>query len=148
MKKIAIASIIAIAAAAASAVEVGVNTGRDFGVDRNATGVTVGERFGKAAVTAGFDRSTKGLDNQNRFSVVGSYDFYSLGPVTFDARGGLAYVDNVVARDGFAAVAGVGARYPITNNIFLTSDLTRQFGESKIEQFNSNRFTVGLKYKF
>lgn len=148
MKKIAITSVLALAAAAASAVEVGVNTGRDFGSDRNVAGFTVGERFGQFGVTAGFDRATHSNDNQNRYSVVGSYDLFTVNRLTVDARAGVAYVDNARSPNGFAAVAGVGARYPLTENISLTGNLTRQIGESGISQHNGNRFVVGVNYRF
>ena len=72
MKKFAIATMIAVAATAASALEVGVTTARDYtGTDRNAAGVTVGEKFGAVTLTAGFDRTNGGANDQDRFSLVG-----------------------------------------------------------------------------
>jgi hypothetical protein len=56
MKNILIASILALAAFSASAVELGVNGSYDFGTptERAGAGITIGEKFGKFGVTAGF----------------------------------------------------------------------------------------------
>lgn len=148
MKKIAIASIIALAAAAASAVELGVTYSQDYTAERQATGVTVGQRYGKVGVTAGFDRATKGADNQDRYSVVGSYDVATIGSATVDVRGGVAHLDNAVAQDGTVGLAGVGVRVPVTKQVSVTADITRQFGEARVNQFDGNRFTVGVTYGF
>ena len=53
MKDILIASILAMAAFSANAVEVGVNGSYDFGspTERPGAGVTVGQKFGKVGVT-------------------------------------------------------------------------------------------------
>jgi hypothetical protein len=75
MKKIAIASLIALAATTASALEVGVTTTREYiGTNSNGAGITVGEKFGKVGVTAGFERFTAGTNDQDRYSLVAGYD--------------------------------------------------------------------------
>ena len=60
MKKFAIASLIALAATAASALEVGVTATRDYSGEpnRNGAGLTVGQKYGAVGVTAGFERFT------------------------------------------------------------------------------------------
>lgn len=79
MKKIAIASLIALAATAVSALEVGVTAGNNYaksngtncgfvvgpstctqGKDRTEYGITVGEKFGKVSLTAGVAHSNGG----------------------------------------------------------------------------------------
>jgi len=69
MKKIAIATLLALAAVSASAVEVGVNGSYDFGGanDRPGAGITIGQKYDKFGITAGFDRYTKGTD-QNKWA--------------------------------------------------------------------------------
>jgi hypothetical protein len=149
MKKFAIATMIALAASAASALEVGVTTARDYaGTNRNATGVTVGEKFGAVTLTAGFDRSTLGANDQDRFSLVAGYNVAKLGPVSVAVKGGAAYLNNQTGQDGYAALVGVGASLPINKNLALTVDATRQYGQDRVNSFDGNRVTAGVKYSF
>lgn len=149
MKKLLIATTIALAAASASALELGVTAARDYAGDgRNAAGITLGQKYGAFGVTAGFDRATRGDVDQNRYTLVGSYDVATLGPVTVAGKVGVAYLDNQVGENGYAALAGVGATMPITKSIAATADFTRQFGQSRVSQYDGNRVTVGLKYSF
>ena len=150
MKKIAIASLIALAATAASALEVGVTTTRDYSgaENRNGAGVTVGEQFGKVGVTAGFERFTKGTNDQDRYSLVAGYDVAKLGPVTVTPKVGVAYLNNQVGQDGYAMTVGVGASMPVTKQVSLGLDVARQYGQDRVQAFDGNRVTVGLKYKF
>jgi hypothetical protein len=149
MKKFAIATMIALAATAASALEVGVTTARDYaGTDRNATGVTVGEKFGAVTLTAGFDRATLGANDQDRYSLVAGYNVAKLGPVTVAVKGGAAYLNNQTGQDGYAALVGVGASLPINKKVALTVDATRQYGQDRVNSFDGNRVTAGVKYSF
>jgi len=149
MKKFAIATAIALAATAASALEVGVTTARDYaGNNRNATGFTVGEKFGAVTMTAGFDRATLGTNDQDRYSVVAGVNVAKLGPVTVGVRAGGAYLNNQTGADGYAAVVGVGATMPITKQISLTVDATRQYGQDRVQSFDGDRVTAGIKYRF
>jgi len=149
MKKFAIATMIVLAASAASALEVGVTTARDYaGTNRNATGVTVGEKFGAVTLTAGFDRATLGTNDQDRFSLVAGYNVAKLGPVSVAVKGGAAYLNNQTGQDGYAALVGVGASLPINKNMALTVDATRQYGQDRVNSFDGNRVTAGVKYSF
>lgn len=149
MKKFAIATAIALAATAASALEVGVTTARDYaGDNRNAAGFTVGQKFGAVTMTAGFDRATLGTNDQDRYSVVAGVDVAKLGPVTVGVRAGGAYLNNQTGADGYAAVVGVGATMPVTKQVSLTVDVTRQYGQDRVQSFDGDRVTAGLKYRF
>jgi hypothetical protein len=149
MKKIAIATVIALAATAASALEVGVTTARDYvGDNRNAAGFTIGQKYGTVGVTAGFDRATVGTTDQDRYSLVVGRDVARLGPVTVGVRAGGAYLNNQTGLDGYAAVIGVGASVPVTKQVSLTVDATRQYGQDRVQQFDGNRVTAGVKYRF
>ena len=150
MKKIAIASIIALAATAASALEVGVTGTRDYSgaENRNGAGVTIGQSYGKVGVTAGFERFTKGDNDQDRYSVVAGYDVAKVGPVTVTPKVGVAYLNNQVGENGYAMTVGVGASVPVTKQVSLTADVARQYGQDRVQAFDGNRVTVGLKYKF
>jgi hypothetical protein len=149
MKKFAIATAIALAATAASALEVGVTTARDYaGNNRNAAGFTVGQKFGAVSMTAGFDRATLGTNDQDRYSVVAGVNVAKLGPVTVGVRAGGAYLNNQTGADGYAAVVGVGASVPVTKQVSLTVDVTRQYGQDRVQSFDGDRVTAGLKYRF
>ena len=149
MKKIAIASLIATAAIAASAMEVGVTTTRDYGTaDRTGAGITVGQKFGAVGVTAGFERFTKGTNDQDRYSLVAGYDVAKVGPVTVTPKVGVAYLNNQSGQDGYAMTVGVGASVPVTKQISLGVDVARQYGQDRVQAFDGNRVTVGLNYKF
>lgn len=149
MKKIAIASVIALATTAASAWEIGVTGTRDFaGSDRNFAGITVSNTYDKLTATAGFERSTGFVDAQNRWTVAAGYNIANVGPVSISPKLGLAYLNNNVAADGYALTTGIEASVPLNEKISATTEFSRQFGQKRVEQFNGNRFTVGLKYKF
>jgi opacity protein-like surface antigen len=150
MKKLAIASVLALAAASASAVEVGVNGSYDFGGanDRPGAGITVGEKFGKVGVTAGFDRYTKGTD-QNKWSLVGSYDVATVAGATVAVKAGAMYIDNAGrVADGYAAVVGAGVSYPLNKTVALTADYRYQAGQSRVNSFDGNTVAFGAKYSF
>lgn len=149
MKKIAIATMVALAATTASALEMGVTTSRDYsGENRNSFGVFVGDRAGKGAVQFGVERFTKGNNDQDRFTVIGSYDIANAGPVTLAAKGGVAFLDNQRGNDGAAAVVGLGASLPVNKALSLTVDVARQYGQDRVKQFDGNVVTAGLRVKF
>jgi len=149
MKKIAIATMIALSAITASAVEVGVTAARDYvGDGRTSYGVTVGESFGKFKATAGFSRAVAVINEQDRWSLVGSYDVTKFGPVTMSTNVGGAYLQNKIGDTGYALTVGVGASMPIANKVNLTVDLRRQFGQDRVQAFDGNTITAGLVYKF
>ena len=150
MKKIAIASIIALAATAASALEVGVVGTRDYSgaENRNSAGVTVGQSYGKVGVTAGFERFTKGTNDQDRYSLVAGYDVARIGLVTVTPKVGVAYLNNQSGQDGYAMTVGVGASMPLTKQVSVGLDVARQYGQDRVQAFDGNHVTVGLKYRF
>jgi hypothetical protein len=149
MKKILIAATIALAATAASALELGVTAGRDYaGDNRNDVGVTLGQQYGAYNATAGVERSTVGENDQNRWSLVGGYDVAKFGSVTITPKVGVVYLDNQKGPDGYAMTVGVGASMPITQTVSVGVDIARQYGQDRVEQYNGNRATVAVKYKF
>jgi hypothetical protein len=149
MKKIAIASLLALAAFTASAVEVGVTAARDYaGTDRDAYGVTLGQSYGKVGVTAGFDRATKGTNNQDRFTLVGSYDVAKLGSATVAVKTGVAYLNNQTTADGYALLVGAGVSVPVVDKVSVGIDYTRQYGQDRVNTFDGNRLTASVKYAF
>jgi opacity protein-like surface antigen len=150
MKKIAIATLLALAAVSASAVEIGVNGSYDFGGanDRPGAGITVGQKFDKFGVTAGFDRYTKGTD-QNKWSLVGSYDVATIGKTTVAVKAGAMYIDNTGrVADGYAALVGAGVSYPLSKTVALTADYRYQAGQSRVNTFDGSTVLFGAKYSF
>ena len=150
MKKIAIATLIAMAATAASAMEFGVTTTSDYSnVDKRAGyGFTVGQSYGKLSATAGVERFTKGENDQDRYSVVGGYEVAKVGPATVAVKTGVAYLNNQVGSNGYALTVGAGASVPVTKQLSVGVDVERQYGQERVSQFDGNRVAVGLKYKF
>ncbi len=149
MKKILIATAVALAATAATAAEFGVTTTRDYaGVDRNGGGITLGEKFGKVGVTAGFERFTAGNNDQDRLSLVAGYDVAKLGPLTITPKVGVAHLNNQTGADGYAMTVGVGATFPVTKKLNLGLDVARQYGQDRVQAFDGDRVTVGLRFKF
>jgi hypothetical protein len=149
MKKIAIASLLALAAISASAVEVGVTAARDYaGTDRNAYGITLGQSYGKFGVTAGFDRATIGTNDQDRYTLVGSYDVVKLGSATVAVKAGGAYLNNQTGADGYALLVGAGVSVPVVDKVSVGIDYTRQYGQDRVNSFDGNRLTASVKYAF
>lgn len=180
MKKILIATAIALSAASASALEVGLTVGTNYaknsasrshepiigpmqwsnGTDRTEYAITVGEKFGKVGITAGFARSNGGTpitiptdgpykdQVQNRYSLVAGYDVAKIATITITPKLGVAYLDNARDTDGYAMTVGIGASIPVTKKISLTADVARQYGQDSVSQFNGNRATVGINYRF
>ena len=148
MKKIAIASILALSAVAASAVEVGVTTTRDDTGARNATGFTVGNSYGRLGVTAGFERFTQGANDQDRYSIVAGYNVAKLGAITITPKVGAAYLNNQTGQDGYAATVGIGASMPLTKQVTVGVDYARQYGQDRVQSFDGDRVTASVKYRF
>ena len=149
MKKILFATL-ATLAFSASAVEVGVTGTRDYSgtSDRTGYGITLGQKFGAVGVEAGYDRFTQSTNDQDRYSVVGSYDVTKIGPVTLAIKGGVAYLNNQTVSNGYAVTAGVGASVPVVKNLAATVDYRRQEGQNRVSAFDGNQVAVGLKYSF
>jgi opacity protein-like surface antigen len=149
MKKIVLATALVLAATAASAVEVGVTATRDYsGDNRNFGGITIGEKFGPLGITGGFERSTAGSDNQDRYSLVAGYDVTKLGSVTVTPRLGVAFLDNQTSSNGYAMTVGIGASVPVAKKVSVGLALDRQYGQDRVDQFNGNRITAAAKYSF
>lgn len=149
MKKIVLATALVLAATAASAVEVGVTATRDYsGDNRNFGGITLGNKYGAVGVTAGFERSTVGSNDQDRYSLVASYDVAKVGVVTVAPRLGAAYLDNQVGQNGYAMTVGLGATVPVTKQVSVGLAVDRQYGQDRVNQFDGNRVTAAVKYKF
>ena len=151
MKKVILASVLAVSALAASAYEVGVTGGRDArdgNPGATTYGLTVGQKWNQLGATVGYERVDIQHNDQNRWSLVGSYDFTKVGPVTLSAKLGGAYLDNKFGPDGYATLVGVGASMPVNKNVTLTADVRRQMGQTRVEAHDGNTVLVGVKDSF
>lgn len=148
MKKTLIATTLALAVTAASALEVGVQVGRDFSTpNRNYGGLTVGQSVGPVTLTAGYHRTATAND-QNRWSLVGGYDLVKVGPVQITPTVGAAYLSNKSMSNGLAMTVGAEASMPLTKNLEGVVDYSYQMGQTRVNQFNGSRVTAGLRYSF
>lgn len=149
MKKALFATALALAAVSASAVEVGVIATRDYsGDNRNGGGVTIGQKYGAVGVTAGFERFTKGTNDQDRYSLVAGYDVAKVGIFTVTPKVGVAYLNNQVGENGYAMTVGAGVSTPITKQVSVGLDVARQYGQDRVKASDGNTVTVGVNYKF
>jgi len=148
MKKLAIIAILAAAVTSASALEVGVVTGRNFGPDRNGVGVTLGQQFGNFGLEGSAIRSTTGTANVNLFGVTGSYNVYKNKNFTVMAKAGGSFVDPSVGVNGYAGQLGLGVAVPVAKNVSLTADYAYQWTQSRVSAFEGNVLMAGIKYSF
>ena len=149
MKKIAIATIIALAAGAASALELGVTAARDYaGNNQDGFGITVGDKAGKLGGALGFQRFDRGTNDYDRYSLTGSYDVANLGPATVAVKAGGAYLQPKVGQTGYAMTVGAGVSVPVTKAVSFGVDFARQYGQDRVSQFDGNMVTAGLKVSF
>ena len=146
MKKFAIASLIALAATAASALEVGVTNTADYSGPgkQSVYGFTVGQTYGKLSATAGVER----IDSRDRVSIVGGYEVAKIGTASLSVKTGAAYLQNPAGDNGYAMTVGAGVSIPVTKQIAFTVDLARQYGQERVQDFDGNRVTAGVSYRF
>ncbi len=151
MKKIALATLLAVVVGSASAVELGLTTQRDYSQnpDRNGFGITLGQKFDKTSVTGGFERYTQNSNDTNRYSLVGGYDVAKFGNVTITPKVGVAYVDPTTSSNGWQGSVGVGASYAVTKNVAVTADYRYQTAlQTRVDNFNGNVISAGVKVGF
>jgi opacity protein-like surface antigen len=149
--KIKLALVALMLAGSAQAIEVGVTANRDYSQspDRNGWGITVGQKTGKIGLTGGFERYTQGTNDTNRYSLVAGYDVATFGDLTITPKVGVAYVDPTTTASGWQASVGVGASYALTKNLAATVDYRYQSAiQSRVNNFDGNTVSAGLKYSF
>lgn len=148
MKKVFLIAAL-LAAFSASAVEVGVNGGGVTGSQAGGlAAVTVGQKFDKFGVEAGYGQAWLSDSTQNRFSLVGSYDVYTTEQFVVAGKVGYVYLNNASQTSGSAATVGLGITVPVDQNWALTADYAYQMAQTGVTQFNGNILTAGVKYKF
>ena len=147
MKKVILVTAL-LASMGAQAVELGINASRDTAnTDRTGYGITIGQKYDKVGITAGFDQYKSGID-MNKYSLVASYDVTKVGAATIAVKGGVAYLDQKNTTDGYAALVGAGVSYPLSKQVALTADYRYQAGQSKVSSLDGSTISAGLKYAF
>ena len=153
MKKIALASVLAVAAIAASATELAVTGIRD--TTQNAVtgyGISVAQPVTKAlTVKAGFE-NTAGVvgTNVDTYKLDASYDVTTFGPITLTGIGGVGYTDVQAGslKGSFVKFgAQASAAVPYVNGLSTSLAVTRQLGTSAVTALDHTEATVGLRYQ-
>jgi len=146
LKKLATTVALMTAAATASAWEVGVVGGGVTGSNNGGlAGVTVGQKFDNFGVTAGYAQAWLSRGDQNRWTLVGSYDVVKTDNFVVAGKAGYAYL-NEPGLSGSAGLVGVGVEVPVSKQLSLTADYAYQFASDSLN--NTNVLTGGVKYKF
>lgn len=146
MKKLFFVVAAMLFAVSAQALDVGVAV-MDSNHSKALPGFTVSEKWGKVGGQIGLDMNRAGAD-WNRYSLTGSYDLFKLGRANFNARAGVAYIDNQYGRDGYASLIGAGVSVPVGKNVAWTADWAHQRAQSSISSHTGNEVRTGLKFSF
>jgi len=133
--------------------DISVGTGRDFTQDKTSLNLSVSQSVGPVQVVGEleyfYDKSFSRLRNdQYRFSISAKKDFYKIEKVKFYTKSGLSFIDNENRPDGYAFFAGLGLEYPLTKNTSFVTEVKRQFGQDRVEMYNGNTISGGLKFTF
>ena len=150
MIKTILATLLAVTAFSAGAVDVGLLGEHDFNGAQHANGVglTLGQNFGKFNVTAEYDRDNFTKNSQNRYDLLVGYNVASLGFVTVTANVGGAFLQNHGTPNGYAALVGAEATLPLSKNLKAVVDVRHQFGQERVRAYNDNNLAAGLRYSF
>jgi len=154
MKKFVIMAVLAAAAMAASATEIGTRYSSGFAASGDKQGESTGVVVNQAAVVGGvgaelsFDRSATGPTTVDRYTALATYDVAKVFGATVTAKAGGAYVQPTSSTDGYALVAGVGVSYPIYKTVSLVADYSYQLGQDRIQHLDGNKVSVGVKFGF
>ncbi len=148
MKKLVIASMLALSALSASAAEVGLNSVYD----------TTSQRFGasvsaKLPAPAGFAIApvatiTNVTDLYTRYAVGASFDAYNYKGLTVSVNGGGLYQDTIGSNNGYAAYVGSKVAYALNKYVNMNVGVERVFGQDKIASNSGNVASVGVSVKF
>lgn len=145
-------AVLASAFTMASATDLGVDVGRNFGSHQSYVGVSLGQKHGIYGWTLGYDHASQDVSpsvrSWNRFSLVGSRDMFRLGNTTVAAKLGVAHIDPSRGKSGGAVTLGLGTSHPLTKHTTFVTDLSYQNGQNKISQYDGGQFQIGFKHAF
>jgi len=144
MKKIALATILAVAVSTAQAAEVGVNAGWDNAGKKGDSTLGLSASLplhGPYGVAVELDKRSE----LNRFGVLGTYDVTKVLGASVVAKAGLASVDPDRGNNVTLVQVGVGATLPLVDKLSVTADYRYQIGEGS---WDGSRVFAGFTYKF
>lgn len=148
MKTFTIASILALAAFAASATEITVSGVRNSTGD-NVTGsnIAVAQAFTpKLTATAEFENTAgKTGTNADTYAIGARYTAYATDRLTVTGVAKLGYADSLAGKGAYAQFGGELAT-PVTANLSANLGLNRQLGTSAVNAADRTEATVGLRY--
>ena len=147
MSKLVIMAALAVAAATAGATEIGMRYGSNSNTETESTGITLNQQFGTVGAELSYDRALTNAQN-DRYMALATYDITKFGDMTLTAKGGAAYIDGTNGVNGYAGVLGAGVSYPVTKTVKLVADYRYQFGQERVNAFNGNSVSVGVKFAF
>lgn len=154
MKKLAIASLIALATASAGAVELGVSGGKDFaGVDTNVLRFTAGVPVTLpylGAVTASGEYSYVRHDSFGNDTYVAALtkSVLKAGPVDVGLKGAVGYIDPVGGSGGGMVGVGLVGSLPLTKGVSATAAVEQRWGQTRVDSLDGSLVTVGLKFNY
>ena len=145
MKKTLLATILSLAAFAASAADVSLATVYDYKADRAGArvGVDVGKGWLKPEVSATFYGGQSA-----RLAAGASAEVYKFNQVTFSTALNGEYVNATNGPNGYAWVGALRASYPLQKNFTLRAGLERTWAQDRIKWAQGNQATLGVSYTF
>jgi len=144
MKNVMLIAAIATMTASVQAAEFGIASVHDYDANKNGTRVSAqlsSKMFGVAPTIS----ATLVENAYNRYAIGGKLELAKVGPLTLDAVGSGVYQDSVGRSDGYALTAGVAATYKVNDTVSVTAGIEQQRGQDRIESFNGNTTSVGVK---
>lgn len=157
MKKVIIATALAVAAASAQAWEVSARGSYDWsGANSSGGGVALSQGVtlpfvGAVRASVEATRVAESPNGVNQVALVATKDLAKLPlNVTVGVRGGVAYIEPLgeARSGGAAALLGVAASFPVTKTVSVEAGLDRRFVESRPGVADGNVGFVGLAVKF
>lgn len=148
MKKLIIASTLSLLAMSTFAVEVGLIASHENVGSRNGAGVVVSQQVGSVSVSGEAERFTKGMDNQNRYTVLAKVPLRTFGSFTANVGGGFAYLDSTTMTNGYTLVGSVGVATQLTKDVSLGLDFRKQYSRGVTRLYNGYDTVLAVKYSF
>lgn len=143
MKKLTIATALALSVLTATAADVSVSTVRDMTTEQNGYRVTVALPLANLS-------ATKVEGNYVRWAIGHNFPLTSVGPVALSASLAGVYhnTQKSSSEDGYGFTVGGKATMPVTKNVNVVASIERFTGQSRISNSDGNTASLGLNVKF
>lgn len=152
MKKLVLMAILTTAAIAASATEIGARYSAGYAANGDkqgdSNGLVINQPIGAGVgAEVAFDRAVTGAAKVDTYTALATYNVAKVAGATLTAKAGGAYVQTT-GLDGYALVAGAGVSYPLTKSVSVVADYSYQLGQNRVQAFDGNKVSVGVKFGF